>query len=164
MNRYESWFNQVYEALGAMNKKIDTIENMEKTLNGLADEISEIKQTLGLPPNRRGGKRHVADIERHVQRIIRQHPSLGLKQVFNKIICFLAANDNVRPWHEAGYVYIEADGRPKERDVWEAEKFEQWKGFIDGALKDAAEHKNKMLNDGQKSSQEEAPQTRHANV
>ena len=164
MNKYERWFNQAYEALGAMNKRIETIENIEKTINGIADEISEIKQKLGLPPNRRGGKRHVADIERHIKRVIRQNPNLGIKQVFNQIVYFLAANDDIRPRHEGGYVSIEAEGRAIERDVWEAEKFEQWKEYIHAALKDASEKKDKAPNGGQGSDQEGAREKRHANV
>jgi len=156
MNKYESWFNQVYEALGAMNKRLLAIENMEKTINGIADEISEIKQVLGLPPNRRGGKRHSADIERHIKRVIRHQPNLGGRQVFNQIVYLLAANDNVRPWHEGGYGFIEADGKAKERDAWEAEKFEQWKEYIQSALQDAAEQKEKAPSDEQRAYQQEA--------
>jgi len=77
------------------NKILEGLEDLEKTINWLSDEIMEIKRHLGLESHIRRGKRFKGDILDLIRLLSKRAPQLSNEQLFYHIEGHLMANQNI---------------------------------------------------------------------
>ncbi len=134
------------ELLAQNSRQSKQLESLEKTANGLSDELNDIKRHLNMNWQRRNGKRHGFDIYQYMELVIQKDPKIGVRQVFYQIVDFLAANEGMTDgWQHDKFIGpIKNEEQAKKYEDWEKIKFEEWKDQIEFALKNASEQRDKQ--------------------
>lgn len=135
---YSADIDQIKDSL---RKALERLDSIEKNVNGVSDEVNDVRNHLGLGRSARRGKRHPSDIERFIRWYFKKVPDAETKHVYYAIQDFLIANEEI-DFHMSPY----NDKGVKEYDEWSKNKFEEIKEGIENirqdVLNEAKEDKN----------------------
>ena len=126
------------------SKVFERLNELEKNTNSISDDLREIREKLGIEDTKRvGGKRHITDIYRMIERDLKRNIDTRADSIFRGIEGLLMENDNVK-WYDTRTEYgdgVGGDELYKKYLEWKKYAEPKWMDTIESIRREIKERK-----------------------